>query len=181
VKNGVFESRTALILLPLNPVYGFGALLISICFLRFSNKNNGIIFIGCMVLGGVFEYLCSLFQELVFGTVSWSYSVDSLGIFGRTSLVYCIFWGILGIAWIRVVYLHLSNLIQKIPNEIGIILTYLLLLLTIVDIIFTSFALFRQLERIEGVPATTIIQKFYDTNLNDGVLKQIYPNMIPVR
>lgn len=180
-KNGVMESRTALILVPLNPVYGFGALLISICFLKFNNKNNGIIFAGCMVLGGIFEYLCSLFQELTFGTVSWSYSADSLGIFERTSLVYCIFWGILGIAWVRGVYPHLSNLIQKIPNGIGVTLTYALLVITIVDIIFTSFALFRQLERREGIPATNVIQKFYDTNLNDDVLKEIYPNMTPVR
>lgn len=181
LRNGVIESRTALILLPLNPVYGFGALLISICFLRFSNRHNGIIFVGCMVLGGVFEYLCSLFQEMVFGTVSWSYSADSLGIFGRTSLVYCIFWGILGIAWVRGVYPHLSNLIQKIPNEIGIILTYVLLVITIIDIIFSSLALFRQLERREGIPATNVIQKFYDKNLNDDALKRIYPNMTPVK
>ncbi|MDF2865926.1 MAG: hypothetical protein K0R72_744 [Clostridia bacterium] len=181
VTNGVLESRTALIILPLNPVYGFGALLMSICFFKFSNKNNGIIFIGCMILGGAFEYLCSLFQELVFGTVSWSYSTDSLGIFERTSLVYCVFWGVLGLAWIRGICPYLSNLIEKIPNRVGIALTYVLLTVTIIDITFSSLALFRQLERREGIPATNIIQQFYDNNLDDNTLKKIYPNMVPVK
>jgi len=179
--NGVLESRTALIIMPLNPVYGFGALLISICFIRFSSNKNGTIFLGCMVAGGIFEYMCSLFQELVFGTVSWSYTADSLGIFQRTSLVYCIFWGILGIFWVRGVYPYLSYLIQKIPNSIGKFLTYVVLLTVIIDIIFTSFALLRQLQRREGIPATNIVQKFYDKNLNDDALKRIYPNMTPVR
>jgi uncharacterized membrane protein len=181
LRNGVIESRTALIFLPLNPVYGLGALLMSVCFLRFSSNKNRTIFLGCMALGGIFEFLCSLFQEMVFGTISWSYTPDSLGIFGRTSLLYCIFWGALGIAWIRGIYPHLSDLIEKIPNSIGILLTYFLLLIMILDIIFTSFALFRQLERREKIKATNFIEEFYDSKFSDEVLKKIYPNMIPVR
>jgi len=180
VSNGVFESRTALIIMPLNPVYGFGALLISICFVRFSSNKNTTIFLGCMVAGGMFEYMCSLFQELVFGTVSWSYASDSLGIFERTSLIYCIFWGILGIIWVRGIYPYLSYLIEKIPNNIGKFLTYCVLLTIIIDIVFTSLALFRQLQRREGIPATNVVQEFYDRNLDDAALKKIYPNMTPV-
>ncbi len=179
--NGTFESRTALILLPLNPVYGFGALLISICFLKFNNNKNKIVFLGCMVLGGTFEYICSFFQEMVFGTVSWSYSIDNLGIFERTSLLYSVFWGILGIIWVKGFYPYLSRLIQKLPNNFGIILTYILLIVLIIDIVFTSLALLRQLKRREGIPATNELQRFYDNNFNDEVLKQIYPNMTPVR
>jgi len=181
VKNGVFESRTALVITPLNPVYGFGALLISICFARFGSNKNSTIFLGCMVAGGIFEYMCSLFQEMVFGTVSWSYAADSLGIFGRTSLIYCFFWGILGVMWVRGIYPYLSNVIQKIPNDIGKFLTYFILLIIVIDIIFTSLALFRQLQRREGIPATNVIQKFYDKNLDDSALKKIYPHMTPVR
>lgn len=181
VKNGVVESRTALIFAPLNPVYGFGAVLMTICFLRFSSNKNGTIFLGCMIAGGIFEYLCSLSQEIVFGTISWSYPSDSLGIFQRTSLIYCVFWGILGIVWVRGIYPYLSYLIEKIPNRIGKFLTYFLLVAIIFDMIFSSFALLRQLQRREGIPATNSIQHFYDNNYNDSVLKKIYPNMVSVR
>lgn len=181
VKNGVMESRTALILFPLNPVYGLGALFMSICFLKFCNSKEYILFIGCMIFGGVFEYLCSLIQELIFGTVSWSYSADSLGIFERTSLIYCVYWGVLGVLWIRIIYPHLSDMIEKIPNLLGVYLTYFLLITVVIDIVFSSLAVYRQLQRREGIPATNFIQRFYDEHLNDDTLKVIYPNMMPVR
>lgn len=181
IKNGTYESRTALILLPLNPVYGFGALLMTLCFIKFHSSPNYIVFCGCMVVGGTFEYLCSLFQEITFGTISWSYSKDALGIFGRTSLVYCIFWGLLGLIWIRYIYPHLSTAIERMPDKIGIYITYLILIVLIFDIIFTTLALFRQQQRREGYPATNEIELFYDKNYNDEVLKNIYPNMQPVR
>lgn len=181
IQNGVIQSRTALILSPLNPVYGFGALLMTICFMRFSDKKNGTIFFGCMVIGGIFEYLCSLFQEMAFGTVSWSYSAETLGIFERTSLLYSIFWGVLGVFWIRVIYPWLSTMIEKIPNKVGVGLTYILLSLIIIDMVFSSLAVYRQSQRRQGIPATNIVYEFYDEKLNDDVLKVIYPNMVPVR
>lgn len=180
-KNGVIESRTALIFSPLNPVYGFGALLMTICFVRFSHKKDSSIFLGCMLIGGAFEYLCSFLQEQAFGTVSWSYSADTLGIFERTSLVYCIFWGGLGLLWIRVICPKLSNLIEKIPNKIGIGLTYLLLIFLIFDMVFSSYAVYRQSQRRQGIPASNEIHRFFDEKYNDEVLKFIYPNMVPVK
>lgn len=179
--NGYFASRTALILEPLNPVYGFGAVLISVLFVRMSHSKNIWIFLGCAFAGGAFEYLCSLFQEIVFGTVSWSYGPNNFGIFERTSLIYCIFWGILGIVWVRVVYPFLSKTIQKIPNKIGRPLTYALILIVTFDMIFSSLAVLRQAQRREGIPATTNIQEFYDTHYSDDVLKFYYPNMQVVK
>ena len=57
-----------------------------------------------MFLGGGFEYLCSLFQEKVFGTVSWDYSHQMFNIGGRTSLKYMIIWGVLALIVVKVIY-----------------------------------------------------------------------------
>lgn len=181
ITNGVFQSRTALILAPLNPVYGFGAVLMSICFVRLRDNKNVSILLGCMIVGGAFEYLCSLFQEMLFGTVSWTYSSDSLGIFQRTSLIYCTFWGMLGLLWIREIYPLLSNIIERIPNNIGRTLTYILLIFVIFDCIFSSLAVYRQMQRRHNVPAINFIQQFYDDNFDDTTLKKIYPNMMIVK
>ena len=180
-KNGVLESRTALVFSPLNPVYGFGAVLITLCFVRVSIKKKATIFFGCMFIGGVFEYLCSLFQEMAFGTVSWSYSSDVLGIFERTSLLYCVFWGVLGLLWVGYIYPKLSNLIERIPNKVGVNLTYFLVAMITIDMAVSSYAVYRQSERRQGVPARNEIHEFFDTRFNDDVLKAIYPNMTPVR
>ena len=181
VTNGFFENRTALILTPLNPVYGFGALLITLLLIKIKNKHLIILFLFSAILGGVFEYCCSLFQELVFGTVSWMYHEDSLGIFERTSLVYCLYWGVLGIVWIKFVYPKLSSLIEKIPNRIGKILTYILLILFVLDTIYTSGAVLRQNQRRNNIPAANFIDRFYDKHYTDDVLKKVYPHMTPVR
>lgn len=180
LKNGVIESRTALILEPLNPVYGIGAVLISICFIRLKDKHELIIFIGSMIVGGSFEYICSLVQEIAFGTVSWNYGPETLGIFGRTSLVYCIFWGILGITWVKIIYPFLSNTIEKIPNKYGKILTFVLIFIVSFDIVFSSLAVYRQSLRRKGTEASNYVWEFFDKHYPDEVLKKIYPNMVIV-
>lgn len=180
IKNGVIESRTALVLEPLNPVYGIGAVLISICFIRFKDKNILITFLGSMIVGGVFEYLCSLFQEIVFGTVSWNYGPETLGIFGRTSLIYCVFWGILGIVWVKVIYPFLSDIIEKIPNKYGKLLTYILIFIVSFDMIFSTLAVYRQSLRRNNVESTNVIWEFFDKHYPDEVLRKIYPNMVIV-
>lgn len=177
--NGYFESRTALILEPLNPVYGLGAVLISVCFVRMTGWKNIFIYIGSFFVGGIFEWLCSFFQEMIFGTVSWYYESDSLGIFERTSLVYCVFWGFLGVIWVRGIYPFLSKWIEKIPNKIGKTLTWILIVIVSFDIIFTSKAVLRQTDRRHGIEPKNNIEIFYDEKFNDGVLKKIYPNMTP--
>ncbi len=65
------ESSTGLVLGPFNPVYGFGAVLMTICLYRFRHKRDLWIFLTGIVLGDAFEYLCSFVQEKLFGTVSW--------------------------------------------------------------------------------------------------------------
>lgn len=181
VTNGFFESRTALILEPLNPVYGLGAVLMSLLFIKFKKKSNLFIFIGCMIVGGTFEWFCSFFQEIVFGTVSWQYYEDTFGILGRTSLVYSIFWGVLGIAWIRFIYPFISSKIESIPNKIGKNLTVFLSIIVSIDIIFTSGAVLRWQERRDCIPADNVIRVFYDEHFNDATLKKIYPHMTPTK
>lgn len=181
IKSGNIESRTALILLQFNPIYGIGAVIISASFLKLKEHKFQTIFFGSMLLGGVFEYLCSLFQELVYGSVSWSYSTDVIGIFERTSLVYAIMWGVLGYLWVKFIYPVLSCLIEQIPNSTGLVITYILIVLVVFDVIFSSLAIFRQLDRKKGIEPTNFIERFYDEKFTDEKLKSIYPNMTFVR
>lgn len=176
--NGYFEYRTALILEPLNPVYGVGAVVISLILCNMKKCNNFILYISSFVIGGLFETACSLFQEIVFGTVSWMYKPSNLGILGnRTSLLYCFLWGFLGIIWVRLIYPFLSKTIEKIPNKVGRILTVILAIIVCIDILFSSGALLRQKERRNKIPPQNHIDTFYDTYFPDGVLKHFYHNV----
>ncbi len=179
ITNGFFESRTALILEPLNPVYGLGGVLLTLLYSKLHTKSNIFIFLSCMVIGGTFEYFCSLFQELIYGTISWQYYSDTFGILGRTSLVYSVFWGVLGISYIRLIYPFLFKQISRINTKTGKIFTFFLALFVCFDILFTSGAVLRREERREGIPANNVIRVFYDEYFHDDILKKIYPHMVP--
>lgn len=172
------QSRTALVLGYFNPIYGIGAVIMTLMYIILKNKNILIIFISSMLFGGLFETLCSIIQEVVFGTVSWYYDSDTLGILGkRTSIFYCILWGILGVIWIKYLYKILEKYIEKIPNKIGKILTWILTGFLIFNIILSALAVYRQKERRDNIPANNKIRVYLDNSYNDEVLKNIYPNM----
>ena len=176
--NGYFEYRTALILEPLNPVYGIGAILISLLLFNLRKYNNFILYIVSFIIGGLFETACSIFQEILFGTVSWMYKPSNLGILGnRTSLIYCFFWGFLGIIWIRFIYPILSKLVYTFSNKFTKILTFVLVTILSIDVIFSSGALLRQKERRNKIPPQNSIDTFYDIHFSDDVLKFFYHNI----
>lgn len=175
---GNFVSRSGLIYGPLNPVYGFG-LVIFVLFLS-KIKNPILIFIGGMLLGGGFEYVCSFVQEKVFGTISWDYSHQLFNIGGRTSLKYMLIWGVLALIFMKFVYPILSNLIEKIPVKIGRILTVILVVFVIFDAVISIIACLRQSERAMGEEASNRVEVFLDKHYPDEKLNEIFENHVKV-
>ena len=175
---GNFVSRSGLIYGPLNPVYGFG-LVIFVLFLS-KIKNPILIFIGGMLLGGGFEYVCSFVQEKVFGTISWDYSHQLFNIGGRTSLKYMLIWGVLALIFMKFIYPILSNLIEKIPVKIGRILTVILVVFVIFDAVISIIACLRQSERAMGEEASNRVEVFLDKHYPDERLNKIFENHVKV-
>lgn len=173
---GDWVSRRGLIYGPLNPVYGLG-LVFFVIFLS-KIKNPGLIFLGGMLLGGGCEYLCSLIQEKVFGTISWDYSHQLFNIGGRTSLKYMLIWGVLALLVMKVVYPALSNLIEKMPVKTGNILTVILIVFMIADIIISVVACLRQSERAEGKEPSNQVEVFLDKHYPDNKLNKIFENHV---
>lgn len=100
--------RQVLVLSSFIPVYGLGLVIFYI--ILPNAETNVQTFIASFVLGGIIEYLFSYFQERYFGIVSWDYSNLLFNLNGRTSLIHCIFWGIVGILFMKVIYPYISNL-----------------------------------------------------------------------
>lgn len=174
VHYGDWVSRRGLIYGPLNPVYGLG-LVFFVIFLS-KIKNPALIFLGGMLLGGGCEYLCSLVQEKVFGTLSWDYSHQLFNIGGRTSLKYMIVWGVLALLVMRIVYPFLSNLIEKMPVKTGNILTAILIVFMVANIIISVTACLRQSERAKGMEPSNKVEVFLDKHYPDKRLNTIFQN-----
>ena len=177
VTAGHFELRVGVVYGPFIPVYGFGAVLITLVLYRAYKKRELYIFLSSMLIGGAFEYACSLFQELSFGTVSWEYSETPLNFGGRTNLTFAFFWGILGLVWVHDFYPVLSSAIEKIPKKAGTLLTVFLCLFMTYNLFISSAAVYRQTERREGKPAENAFDAYLDERFDDDFLKIIYPNM----
>ena len=114
---GHFEMRVGWVLGPFIPVYGVGAVAITLCLYKLHSKSDVIVYIASAVIGATFEYLCSYFQEKFLGTISWDYSDTPFNIDGRTNLMFALIWGFLGLVWLRNLYPFISNLIEKIPKK----------------------------------------------------------------
>lgn len=173
-QRGYFESRKGLIYGPFNVIYGFGIVVIALILERYK-KTPSILVVGS-ILGGIIEYLCSWCQETIFGTTSWDYSNYFLNFDGRTSLYHMIWWGILSLLFMKLIYSPIKKLIYKVKEEKRLVISIILIIFFIIDILISSYANIRQTERIEGIKATTPIQKFFDKHYPDEYINKIYPH-----
>ncbi len=130
------------------------------------------------VLGGAYEYICSVFTELVFGTVFWDYSKIPFNLGGRINLLYCFFWGIAAVIWMKRLYPHISGWIEKIPMKPGKMLSWLFVVFMIVNMAISGLALTRYTDRNNGIAASNAMEAFLDERFDDTRMERIYPNAI---
>ena len=171
-------SRSSVLYGPFSIVWGIGAVVLTVVLSRFAHKQDRYIFLIGALLGGVYEYACSVFTEVVFGTVFWDYSHMMFNIGGRTNLLYMIFWGILSVVWIKIVYPRLSNLIEKIPPLSGKIFTWVLVLFMICNALISAMAMARYTQRKDGIAASNIVEEFLDVTYQDELIEKVWPNMV---
>lgn len=177
ITNGYLESRSGLVYGPFNMLYGVGAAVLSLTLYRFRNRGRWLSFLGGFVVGSVVEYLCSWGQEALLGSRSWDYSGMPFNINGRICLLYSIFWGILGVLWIKDLYPRMSKWILKIPNHAGKIVTWVLTVFMAVNCLVSAVAVWRWAERVSGVPAENGFEELLDARFPDERMERIYANM----
>lgn len=175
--NGYIESRSGLVYGPFNLVYGFGAVALTVCLYRFRNRSAWISFLGGMIVGSVVEYLCSLFQEIVFGSCSWDYSHMPFNINGRICLLYSFFWGFLGVLWIKDLYPRMAQWILKLPNRAGKIISWALAVFFIFNSFMTVAAMTRWTQRLDGVEPSTSFGAYIDERFPNERMEDIFANL----
>jgi len=177
LRNGYLESRAGLVYGPFNLLYGAGAVALTCCLYQFRNKGSWISFLGGMLVGCVVEYACSWGQEMLFGSRSWDYSSVPFNLNGRICLLYSIFWGFLGVWWIKDLYPRMAKWILKIPNTVGKILTWCLTVFLIFNSMISLAAVGRWSERVEGLAPSNVVEEFLDERFHNERMERIYANM----
>ena len=173
---GEWQSRSSLLYGPFSIVWGFGAVILTVLLYRYRDRRDGFLFLFGTVLGGAYEYGCSVLSELMFGTVFWDYSHIPFNLGGRINLLYCFFWGIATVVWIKVLYPRMSNLIERLPMKAGKILTWLLVVLMALNMAVSALAFGRYVERSMDVPAQNSVARFLDGHYPDERIERVYPS-----
>ncbi len=170
-----WARRRGLLYGPFNPVYGVGALLMTI-FLADKKDKWYVTFLKAAFLGGSTEFIASFLQEKICGNVSWDYSNHFLNFNGRTSVPVMIAWGILGIFFLKVVYPVLNKIVENTMKHVKLSITILMMIFMSFDIFFTGIVVLRQSLRHNGVKQYTVIDQLLDTYFDDDYIKKKYPN-----
>ncbi|MDD3278519.1 MAG: putative ABC transporter permease [Lachnospiraceae bacterium] len=178
---GVWMSRSSVVWGPFSIVWGLALALGTALLNNYRERSEMFLFFFGTLMGGAYEYFCSVFTELVFGQVFWDYSDIPFNLGGRINLLYCFFWGIAAVVWLRYLYPLLSRLIEKIPIKFGKILSWVLIVFMLCNVLVSASALDRYTNRQKGVAASNQIEKTMDQWYGDAVMKQIYPNAISTK
>lgn len=175
---GVWMSRSSVLYGPFSVVWGLGAVVLTVTLQRLAGKADRHVFLGGFVIGGVYEYMCSLFTEIVFGTVFWDYSYMPLNIGGRTNVLYCFFWGVLSVVWIKIIYPRMSALIEKLPVLAGQLITWAIVILMVCNGLLTGAAMLRYKARDTHPEPANAVDAFLDEYYDDAFMEKRWPNMI---
>ena len=175
---GVWMSRSSVVWGPFSIVWGLAIALCTLLLYKYRNRSDSFLFLTGTFLGGIYEYVCSVFTEIVFGQVFWDYSRIPFNLGGRINLLYCFFWGIAAVVWMKYLYPKISAWVEKIPMKSGKLLTRFLLIFMFLNITVSCMALTRSTERANGIPAEAAWQKIIDERFDDLRMEKIYPNAL---
>ena len=187
VDPGVYQDRAGMLYGPFSPIYGFGAVLMTIALNRFYKANPVVIFLVSAVIGGLFEAAVSWFMQVGFGAVAWDYSGSTIfGLFpdpvavlfgGRTSTLFMCMWGALGFVWIKVCLPWLLKLINLIPWQARYSVTAVCAALMLVNGVMTLQSLECWYQRESGLPPSSPVEEFYAEHYDDAYMAHRFQSM----
>ena len=99
---------------PICPIYGYGAMIMYLS-LKDVTDNIFVLFAFGVIVLSVFEYIVGLFLEIVFKTKYWDYSNKKFNIHGRVCLLNSMYWGVLGIVFMKGIHPAVEHLVDLVP------------------------------------------------------------------
>ena len=131
---------------PFCPIYGTGAIIMILFLKKFSN-NLILLFFVSIIVFTIWEYIVGILLEKIFHTKYWDYSDNKFNFQGRICLMNSIFWGILGVVFIKYIHPFIENVVQKIDIRILTVIYSIIALGMLVDMI-------RSIIKVKNIQAT---------------------------
>jgi len=125
---------------PYLPIYGIAALLMTFFLTEYKN-DPFVLFCMAVVYASLLEYFTSYWMEKVFHARWWNYTHEKFNLNGRICLKNSLLFGILGFIVLHFINPAIFYMLDKIPQSILIILAWVCLILFLLDVIITFWAL----------------------------------------
>ena len=170
---------------PYIPIYGSCAIVMLL--LLHSVKSPTILFLSCILIASIGEYLTSYVMEKVFHARWWDYSDYKFNLNGRICLINCLGFGVLGFILIK----YLNNFLYNIYSNFSIItiniLFYILITIFIIDLIVSFNVIFKiknmSLKFVNSDNTNEITKKVRELIKNNWLVKRLFmafPNVKPI-
>lgn len=177
--SGLTESRVGLVWGPFSPLYGFGAVLLTILSfaLRRAHARAWQVFLASAVVGGVLEQLAGWSMSALFDAESWTYLHLPDHITQWVAWRFLVMWGVLGLVWCRSVMPRLLYQIGMPTARRQVIFVALVATYLVADIAMTLVCFDRKAERDAGVPPSNPFEEWVDTNYSDEFIAGRFQNL----
>ena len=176
VTKGVVINHSAVVIGPFNFAYGICAVILTVLLYKFKDDSYLKIFCLSFVGGSILEYIMSWGMELVLGFTTWDYSNRFLNINGRICFLFSLFWGALGILWIKILYPKIEEKLNKLDEKKSKTIAICLSIFLIFDIALTTIAVGRARKADMGIPPSSRYERFLDNTFNSKYLKNMFNN-----
>ncbi len=179
---GVTESRVGLVWGPFSPLYGVGAVLLTIVTfqLRKAGAKGFVVFLVSMLVGGLLEQVTGWAMEEFMGAVSWDYIAGGVpgAITKWVAVPFLFFWGILGYLWYKFIMPNLLWALGRPTTKRKVVFVTLLSIYLILDIFMTIMCFDRRAARDAGIPPANAFEQWVDENFSNAFMSERFQNMV---
>lgn len=174
ITKGILINHSAVVIGPFNFAYGICGVALTLLLYKFKDESYIKIFLLSFIGGSILEYIMSLGMEVVLGFTAWDYSNNFLNLNGRICLLFSIFWGFLGILWIKILYPQIDKILNKINPKFYKIFIIILTIFLLLDILLTISSVNRARKADKGIPPNNNYEIFLDNTFNSKYLKNMF-------
>ncbi|MEE8722794.1 MAG: putative ABC transporter permease [Eggerthellaceae bacterium] len=177
---GLTQSRVGLVWGPFSPLYGTGAVILTIVgfYLRRAHATWWQIFLLSVIIGGLLEQITGYSMETLFHATSWSYLHLPDHITQWVAWRFLVFWGILGLVWTKAI---MPDLLYRIGEQNTVrqwVFITLLSAYLIADIFMTMACFTRETERARGIPPENGFEQWVDEHYTDEFIANRFQNLV---
>ena len=174
---GSFESRVGLVWGPFSPLYGFGAVALTLVLWNMRKRPWWQVFIVSAVVGGLLEQLTGWGMEYFMDATSWSYLHLPDHITKWVAWRFLAMWGVLGLVWCRVI---MPEMIYRIGEPTCARQTGVVAALTVfmaLDMVMTVMCFYRADQRAAGIPPKNGFERYVDVHFDDSFIERKFENV----